>query len=371
LLLWLFPKGIIDKSLPIINKYCNFTNIETIDFQNCDKKQIKLITDFIKTYYISSNSYSYMPSIENFSSYFNSSIHKTFISMYYKTIKTNNYHKELIAVITSRPINIILKNNCSFLAYYVDNLCVHKSYRKQNIAPQLIQTTHFVQRHSNNNSSVSLFKQEGYITNIVSLTKYNTYQFFISSILNINNNNNNNINNNFRIVRVNKSSLTLLYDFIKSYNSFNCIILPDINVFYNLIQSNTYIVYIVMDNYNYKAVYFFKDSQMSYNLDTTRDINNNDHHKSIHKIKSIDCFASINLFNDYNNFIHYFNQSLSNINNDNNYHLITIENISNNNIIINNLFSLNKIPRIVSPTAYFYYNYAKKPILPDTALIIC
>ena len=77
--------------------------------------------------------------------------------------------------------NIILggfnQNKNTFKAFYVDNLCVHKDMRNKGIAPKIIQTHEYIQRHKNKNICVSLFKREGNLTGIVPLTIYTTYQF--------------------------------------------------------------------------------------------------------------------------------------------------------------------------------------------------
>ena len=56
-------------------------------------------------------------------------------------------------------------------------LCVDKFYREKNIAPQLIQSYEYTQRHDNKESKVSLFKREGKLTGIVPLTVYKSYIF--------------------------------------------------------------------------------------------------------------------------------------------------------------------------------------------------
>ena len=90
--------------------------------------------------------------------------------------------------------------------------------------------------------------------------------------------------------------------------------------------------------------------------------------KSETKIKAIECFASIS--DCYSQiFIKGFSIALYKYSKIIKAKLITIENISHNNIIINNMFLLNIIPIIVSPTAYFLYNYAKRPILPEKVFI--
>jgi ribosomal protein S18 acetylase RimI-like enzyme len=69
--------------------------------------------------------------------------------------------KKIIGIMTSRPIHIAINNNdkdAKFDAYYVDYLCVDKMFRKKGIAPQIIQTHEYNQRHLNKNIVVSLFR---------------------------------------------------------------------------------------------------------------------------------------------------------------------------------------------------------------------
>ena len=65
-------------------------------------------------------------------------------------MKKINKENKLIGVITGKPINITLKKE-KIKSYYVDFLCVDKSHREKNIAPQLIQTYEYTQRHDNKN----------------------------------------------------------------------------------------------------------------------------------------------------------------------------------------------------------------------------
>ena len=115
---------------------------------------------------------------------------------------------------TSKPINITLKNMKTFIAYYVDYLCVHNEYRKMNIAPEIIQTHEYIQRHNDKKIKVSLFKREGELTGIVALTTYLTYQFSISSISKYTL-----LHASMKLIEINKLNLNLLISFI--YNQRN------------------------------------------------------------------------------------------------------------------------------------------------------
>ena len=69
----------------------------------------------------------------------------------------------------------------------------------------------------------------------------------------------------------------------------------------------------------------------------------------------LSCFASISNTND-DVFIQGFKISFWKISAENNFGFSAIEDISHNDIIINNIKQKTK-PIIVSPTAYFFYNY--------------
>ena len=125
---WISQKGIINKELPEINKFCNFLNISTWDFSELDKNTLKDIIGLIRTYYYRNNNANYLPTLSSFSSYFIGNNDKTFISLYYsptiildKDLSTIP-DKQLLGVITGRPVNITLKNLQTFKAYYIDYL---------------------------------------------------------------------------------------------------------------------------------------------------------------------------------------------------------------------------------------------------------
>ena len=252
---------------------------------------------------------------------------------------------------TTRSVNITIKNLETFPAYYVDCLCVHAHHRKQDIATEIIQTHIYNVYHKNqrNKVSVSLFKREGRLTGIVPLTAYITYQFDISSIPKISAAL---LHASMQVIEINKQNIRLLTSFIETQNAkFDCFVLPDFSNLLSLISNKVYIIYGIIENRE-------KDTS----------------------IKSIDYFGSIDNSDGNSNsknkkdntiFLIGFNIALHKaIKKQKQIKLITIENISDNYIIINNLFLLNVIPKFTSPTAYFYYNYAKRPIRPEHALIL-
>ena len=171
---FIYPPGIIVHDLPQKNKYTNFKNVSTFVFDAITPYQIEKLVNFVKTNYLQNR---FMPDRKTICPYFQGHNTKSFVSFYNEPIllldsKNGNTIDEnkLIGVMTSRPIHISINNPSStFDAYYVDYLCVDASYRKKGIAPQLIQTHHYTQSHSNPDISVSLFKREGELTGIVPL----------------------------------------------------------------------------------------------------------------------------------------------------------------------------------------------------------
>ena len=82
----------------------------------------------------------------------------------------------------------------------------------------------------------------------------------------------------------------------------------------------------------------------------------------------LSCFASIsNTQNDI--FIQGFKISFWKIAAENYFGFAAIENISHNNIIINNLLIKTR-PIVLSPTAYFFYNFAYHTFTSNKVLII-
>ena len=367
---WIYQKGIINNDLPEPNKFCNFFNVNTKEYADLDKNSIKEIIEFIREHYYRNKNVNYLPTLDSFASYFIGNNSKTFISVYNKPIfladknlKTTQ-DKEIVGVMTGRPVNITIKNKKPFRGHYIDYLCVHKQHRKDGIAPEIIQSHEYIQRHKNKKIAVSLFKREGEITGIVSLTTYNTYQFNITDFKH-----EKLPHGSMQLIEINKININLLVTFIYEQKSkFDCFVIPDYGNILNLINCNTYVVYGIIENNKLISCYFFRNSYMTYDMRNEIEIEEN---KKIIEKKSIELFASISCCHHNEIFLKGFTIALYKYSKKIKADLITIENISHNNIIIDNLFLLNKLPLLISPTAYFYYNYVKKSCLSEKTFIIC
>ena len=351
------PPGIIQHSLPEKNKYTNFKDIDTIVFSELTSIQKTRFTNLIKTNYLQNKDNIFSPQTENIIPYFIGHNDKSFISFFYKdeymldTKKgTMITDRQIVGATTSRPLNIIIKNKKEqkFRAYYVDYLCVDKLYRKKGIAPQIIQTHHHNQRHLNKNIIVSLFKREDELTGIVPLCVYSTYGFSVDNWIKPND-----LSGEYKLLEINNTNFRFVYDFMRANNSmFDIIINADISNILELIKTKNIFVYAVLCDENIICCYFYRKSCVQ--IDKGLEV--------------LSCFASI-CNCDENIFIQGFKISFWKIAAENFFGFCAIENLSNNNIIINNIILKTK-PLIISPTAYFFYNFAYTTFNSEKVLII-
>lgn len=355
--------GIIDDYLPQKNKYTNFKNIETIIYSELTAVKAQKFANLIKTYYLQNKDNIFSPSANNITPYFYGHNDKSFVSFY-----TDDNHmidsktgtlitdKKVVGVMTSRPINIFINNNqkeAKFRAYYVDYLCVDTLNRKKGIAQQLIQTHHYNQRHINKNIVVSLFKREDELTGIVPLCVYSTYGFQVKTWSKPTD-----LQAKYNLVEINAQNFHLLFSFIQHHGKkFDMVINTDIANIIELIKTKNIFIYTIIADNEIMCAYFFRKSCVQ-----------------IEKgLEVLSCFASISTTNNDNHdnsiFIQGFKISFWKIAAENYFGFCAIEDISDNNIIINNIILRSK-PLIVSPTAYFFYNFGYPTFKSNKVLII-
>ena len=351
------PPGIIQHSLPEKNKYTNFKDIDTIVFSELTSIQKTRFTNLIKVNYLQNKDNIFSPQLENITPYFIGHNDKSFISFYYKDEHMIDLKKgtmitdrQIIGATTSRPLNVLINNKekSSFRVYYVDYLCVDKLYRKKGIAPQIIQTHHYNQRYLNKNIVVSLFKREDELTGIVPLCLYSTYGFPVDKWTKPPD-----LSGEYKILEINGTNFRFLYSFIKkNYSKFDIIINADIANILELIKTKNIFVYAILCDEEIICCYFYRKTCVQ-----------------IEKgLEVLSCFASI-CDCDENIFIQGFKISFWKISAENFFGFCAIENVSNNNIIVNNIILKTK-PLITSPTAYFFYNFAYPTFKSERVLII-
>lgn len=354
------PPGIIQHSLPDKNKYTNFKDIDTIVFSELTSIQKTRFANLIRENYLQNKDNIFSPQLENIVPYFIGYNDKSFISFYYKDenmidLKKGNMitDRKIISAITSRPLNVLINNdknnkNTNFRVYYVDYLCVDKLYRKKGIAPQIIQTHNYNQRYLNKNIVVSLFKREDELTGIVPLCVYSTYGFQVDKWTKPAE-----LSGEYKLLEINSTNFRFVYDFIRVNNSkFDIVINTDVANILELIKTKNIFVYAILCDEKIICCYFYRKSCVQ-----------------IEKgLEVLSCFASI-CDCEENIFIQGFKISFWKISAENFFGFCGIENVSNNNIIINNIILKTK-PLIVSPTAYFFYNFAYPTFNSEKVLII-
>jgi hypothetical protein len=360
---WFVNVGVIYKELPEKNRYTNFRRITTKPFEQIDEINLKHMITLINLNYFRNKENKYSPKKENILPYFIGHNTSTYWSYYIepellidnKTGKTIEENK-IIGVITSRPLHVKI-NSCrkdaSFDVYYVDYLCVHKSWRKKNIAPQLIQTHEYNQSHNNRKICVSLFKREEELTGIIPLTVYKTYCFSMMNWYEPHL-----LDAKITLLTGDKQNIYYLYNFLNEkaiFNKWSIMIYPEISNIMELVSTKNLFVKMLVIDGNIEAAYIFRKTCTF--IEKEKEI--------------ISCIASINgniLTNSQ--FIHGFKLSLWSIIKENQYFkYLTIEDISDNTCIINNI-CIKTNPMVISPMAYFFYNFAYSPFKSEKCLII-
>ena len=352
------PPGIINHGLPEKNKYTNFKNVETIVYSELSEIKFNRFINLIRHHFLRNKNNIFCPQSENIKPYFYAHNDKSFVSFYNEPTFMVDLKKgttiedsKVVGVMTTRPIHVFINNGdkeAKFDAYYVDYLCVDKLFRKKGIAQQIIQTHHYNQSHLNKNIQVSLFKREDELTGIVPLCVYSTYGFNVSTWTKPIN-----LDAMYSLLEINAQNFHFLYDFIKNQsNKFDIIINTSVSNIIELIKTKNIFVNVIIVDDKIVCAYFFRKScvQIEKNIEV------------------LSCFASIcNCDDDI--FIQGFKISFWKIAAENYFGFAAIENISNNNIIINNLILKTK-PLIISPTAYFFYNFAYPTFKSEKVLII-
>jgi len=356
----LFPPGIIMEDMPQKNKYTNFKEIKTQQISQLDKTHITKFIAFIKSNYLRNGDNIFSPKTINVMSYFIGHNHPCFISFYNEPELLNDSQNsqiieqnKIIGIMTTRPLIVsILQSSKEFLVYYADYLCVDKSKRKKGIAPQIIQTHEYIQRHTNKNIVVSLFKREDELTGIMPMCVYKTYGFSVdnwrkpSPLI-----------ATFSVVEIGTKNIYLLMDFIKeNMSQFDILIMPETANIIELVKTANIFIRILVSALEDKiiAVYFFRKSNTF--IEKNMEI--------------LSCFGSIQ--NDKCNddcFIQGFKIAFWDVANNYKFGFAAIERISHNWKLIDNI-SLKTKADIVTPSAYFFYNFAYPTFKSERTLVI-
>jgi hypothetical protein len=373
---WLTPPGIIMPEMPTPTllkqnnaiKYLNLSNIKTLEV---DKIKDELICDkictFIKTNYIVQTPTGlkegsgalietlYLPSKKNIIEYYKSTNHPAFFTIYqepkilFEKGEATSTLNDIIGVISARALNVTLKNQ-TFTSYYVDNLCVDPLYRKNGIAPQLIQTQCYNLRLANPKIQTCLFKREGQLNALVPLLVFETYCFNLTNLLEEE-------AGATTVIEIGLPQLGVFTDFVKSQMPYyECVVMPDLTNLMNLLKTENLVIYGILNlQGQLVASFIFRYINLAYDGK-----------------KTIEC---INILIQKENGNHYaannqitvyetgFMNALKKIREKNNFDYILIENTANAKRIIEYLQNRKNVAiYFKSPTAFFLYNYAVRSL---------
>jgi hypothetical protein len=285
----------------------------------------------------------------------------SFLSIYWKDVSyiadnSIKKRKEIWGLMTSRPIHVeflnSLQKGLAFDVYYVDYLCVKKDKRKRNIAPQIIQTHEYNQRHQNQSIKVSLFKREEEITGIIPLCIYSNHLYLFDKLTKQKSQ-----DLEYDIIRANKDNLYLILDFfkiIKQVGKYSIWIQCPFSSLLELIKTNNVMIFFIVrkKSHDILAIFFFRNSCIY-----------------VESKLVITCFASLfsNNFN-FNKLSDMYYSCLGEINKDIDYGYYCIENVSENNRIIR---VIKEKVLVKSVCAYFFYNYSYSTLSSNTCFICC
>lgn len=354
------PK-IISSRLPEKNKYTNFEHISTMNAESVIESELKQtrLVKFICSQYLQNADNVFSPKLDNLLPYFKGHNFPAYFSFYEEKENEKDKQDKLIGTISSRPVLITFTKSGGssggshemMPAYYVDYLCVDSRFRKKGIAAQLIQTHEYNHRHLNPRIVVSLFKREDELTGIVPLCVYQTYGFSANQWTKPHAF----ANAAYNIVDIGPQNLHLLMDFVKqTSNQFEITVRPEIANIVELLKTNNIFICAVLFHDEIQCAYFYRKSCtfIEKNLEV------------------LSCFASVNNGKcDVDVFVHGFKISFWKIAAKHKFGAAAIEHISHNHHIIDAL-QIHTTPFIVSPTAYFFYNFVHPTVSANKVLIL-
>lgn len=357
---YLFPPGIINNELPEKNKYCNFKNIECLAYSEITKEKKSEFVQFIRSHYLQNKENQYLPEEGNIVPYFERHNATSLFSFYYEdellldAKKTELVPtKKCVGAMTIRPIHVTInrkKGTEKLDCYYVDYLCVDSGKRKKGIAPQLIQTMYYHQRRLKENIMISLFKREGELTGIVPLCVYQANGYKLSEW-----NKPSPLDATIALIECGPTNIHHLLDFmkIKTREKFSICIYSELSNILELIKSGNIFAYMLLKDGEVLCCYFFRK--------TCTFIKKNE--------ECITLFASIldESLLSTSVFLQGFMNALWKICTGTDFQYAVVENISDNGFIIK---SINTTPFLVSPNAYFFYNFAHPTFPPEKVFVL-
>ena len=174
----------------------------------------------------------------------------------------------------------------------------------------------------------------------------------------------------FNILRINKENFYYCREILQNIakSKFSCCFYSSMANIATLINTGNLIIYTLLENKDILAVYLFKNPQVLMREFTTldKDVRMVD---KIREKRIIQCIGSINNSESNNLFILGFHHAIFRLRKQK-FETVCIDNISNNDLIIENILT-KYTPFMVKTQYYYFHNFAYKTQKSSNSLIVC
>ena len=337
LLKWSKPKVIWQEFYN--SKFINHFQITTLPWEKLNKI---LFQKHIAANYLRQKNVEYSPSLEKHIEPYFKNDSNAYASYY-------NLNNLMVGVITNRTLRIKIHGE-KFAVSYIDFLCVHKGYRKKNVAPELIQThEHFQRTKSIKKCQVILFKKEGKLHNFVPIVKYNCYLYSLRDFPVVRES----LPPSIVCLRINKTNLYKLLNLLEvTHNSFDCFVIPPAEVLYDLVEMDSIHIYVLLQQDQIISVYFFRETGTYMN--STK--------------QNLECYASFNNSKDVGIFsLGFFIATQKLIPK---FKMLHIEELGHNTLLFPFIERKSIRPSYKTPCAYYLYNYSNRQLKKEKVCIL-
>lgn len=351
---WISPPGILQHDDPPKTKYFDPT-IDCHTFQSLPTEKKDLLYYLVKNHYLTDGRRaSYNPPKTAVLDYFLKHNDDAYITLNFENFsepdwrnKVTTSRKKLVSAMTSRTLECSIHGK-SLQTSYVDFLCVHKSKRKQGVAPRTIYT-HYVKSRQLGAPAIFLFKREGDVNFMVPLTVYYAYAFPLKYWSKPNFQ----IPNTITCSLINAGNSRLFYHYLNEVkDEYDCFITPAHSHLQYLIEKQLLFICLILDANTPVGCYIFRNPYTSYNGQ-----------------KSVELIAS-HYSVDYDEiFVDCFENAIVLVKQKVDAGVVVVENISKNNQVIRKVMKKGK-PLWECPMAYYFYNFIYRPFSSKNVFLL-
>ena len=321
--------SIINKELPIIDNWCDFSNIKTNTFLSLDKNIIN--EDIIQKYY------------------FDISPNNSYISLQYSKEKVFNNETNIFEnsdkiknILISIPVNTSINNN-TYKSYVISDESDSLSINFDKTNYKLFKTHIYNISHERKIHNIFIFKTYRKISVLQNLITISLYKFKLNNKIK-----DKNIKLFYNFLEINKQNINLLISFItENKNSISALFILNLHDIIHLIERKELLIFTLYFNNSIKSLYIFKKEKTNYHLISSYNIceNNIFYYGFLKSLENIQKIVNNNNNNIdiymyglyYNNIIKTFLSKKNILNFHNNIHYYiynyNFDTINDNNII--------------------------------------